>query len=240
VDIAWKTALAGGTILLITRLSLEAVATIDHWILASTLLLMVVFLVFKWFFSTYARLANVFQEALLFLLVMTLTLYYILPLGITAASFVSGKITAPLIQSSQEGFDKINQEFSPAHINTQLFAEETDADDQLPAVLDCAEQINDNRADGADAGQQVAGAVTVDPPAEPGCGKRERKLSGGHCPAEPGHGNRQFRVHGGDEEAHDRPRHRHHERADEEKRCDDDPAVTVSGRGDLARPGRRQ
>ena len=31
VDIAWKTALAGGTVLLITRMSLEAVTTIDHW-----------------------------------------------------------------------------------------------------------------------------------------------------------------------------------------------------------------
>jgi len=136
VDIAWKTALAGGTILLITRLSLEAVTTIDHWVLTSMLLVMVVFLVLEWFFTAYARLANVFREALLFLLVMTLTLYYILPLGITAASFVSGKITGPLIQSSQEGFDKVNQEFSPAYINNQLFGEDADADESIFSALD--------------------------------------------------------------------------------------------------------
>ena len=65
VDIAWKTALAGGTILLITRLVLEAIAAIDQWFLALMFLLMVVFLVFEWFFTAYARLANVFREAML-------------------------------------------------------------------------------------------------------------------------------------------------------------------------------
>ncbi len=136
VDIAWKTALAGGTILLITRLSLEAVAAIDQWFLALMFLAMVVFLVLEWFFSRYARLANVFREAMLFLLVLTLTLYYLLPMGITAASFVSRKITAPLIESSQEGFEKVHQEFSPAQVNIRLFAEGIDADDSIFSALD--------------------------------------------------------------------------------------------------------
>ena len=126
VDIAWKTALAGGTVLLITRMSLEAVNTIDHWVLTLMLLAMVIFLVLEWFFTAHARLANMFQEAMLFLLVMTLTFYYILPLGITAASFVSKKITGPLIQSSQEGFEKVHQDFSPSHINNQLFSDDDD------------------------------------------------------------------------------------------------------------------
>jgi hypothetical protein len=136
VDIAWKTALAGGTILLITRLSLEAISAIDQWFLALMFLAMVVFLAVEWFFTGYARLANVFREAMLFLLVLTLTLYYLLPLGITAASFVSRKITAPLIVSSQEGFEKVHQEFSPAHVNSRLFAEEDDAHDSIFSALD--------------------------------------------------------------------------------------------------------
>ena len=136
VDIAWKTALAGGTVLLITRMSLEAVDTIDHWVLTLMLLAMVIFLVLEWFFTAHARLANVFREAMLFLLVMTLSLYYILPLGITAASFVSGEITGPLIQSSQDGFETVNQEFSPSHINSQLFADDADGDDSIFSALD--------------------------------------------------------------------------------------------------------
>ena len=136
VDIAWKTALAGGTILLITRLSLEAVATVDQWFLASMFLVMVVFLVLEWFSSAYARLANVFREAMLFLLVMSLTLYYILPMGIAAAAFVSEKITQPIIQSSQAGFEAVHQELSPAAINSRLFAEDADADNSIFSALD--------------------------------------------------------------------------------------------------------
>ena len=136
VDIAWKTALAGGAVLLITRLSLEAISTIDQWFLALLFLVMVGFLLLEWFFAAYARLANVFREAMLFLLVLSLTLYYLLPLGITAASFVSRKITAPLIASSQEGFESVHQELSPARINNQLFAEDADADDSIFSALD--------------------------------------------------------------------------------------------------------
>ena len=136
VHIAWKTALAGGTILLMTRLSLEAITAIDQWFLALLFLVMVVFLVLEWFCVAYVRLTNVFREAMLFLLVLSLTLYYLLPLGITAASFVSMKITAPMIASSQEGFEKVHQELSPARISSQLFAEDTDADDSIFSALD--------------------------------------------------------------------------------------------------------
>ena len=145
VDIAWKTALAGGTVLLITRMSLEAVTFIDHWVLMLMLLAMVVFLTLEWFFTAHARLANVFREAMLFLLVITLTLYYILPLGITAASFMSRKITGPLIQSSQEGFEKIHQDFSPSHINSQLFADETDDGDSIFSALDFMAKVQMTR-----------------------------------------------------------------------------------------------
>ena len=95
-----------------------------------------VFLVLEWFFSTYARLANVFREAMLFLLVMTLTLYYLLPLGISAASFVSRKISAPMIASSQAGFEKIHDDFSPARVNSKLFAEGKDGADSIFSALD--------------------------------------------------------------------------------------------------------
>jgi len=136
VDIAWKTALAGGTILLITRMTLEAVTFMDHWCLALTILLAVIFLIFVWFFQTYFRLANVFKEAMLFLLVLSMTLYFILPLGVTVASFVSGRITQPMIRSSYEGFEEINREFSPSQINQQLFSDNADQDESIFSALD--------------------------------------------------------------------------------------------------------
>jgi len=136
VDIAWKTALAGGTILLITRMSLEAVTFVDHWCLALMILAAAAFLIFTWFFERHFRLANVFKEAMLFLLVLSLTLYFILPLGVTAASFVSGRITQPMIQSSHRGFEEINREFSPSMINRQLFPDEIGQEESIFSALD--------------------------------------------------------------------------------------------------------
>ena len=53
VDIAWKTALAGGTVILLTRLVIKAVALIDHWCFALALFAILISLIFKWFFPQY-------------------------------------------------------------------------------------------------------------------------------------------------------------------------------------------
>lgn len=123
VDVAWKTALAGGTILLITRLCLEAVALIDHWCLSVMLVSVGVFLVFLWFLSGHQRMIRIARETTVFLFALTLILYIILPISITGASFLSKKITQPMIEETQTGFEEIHEEFSPGSLNKGLFAE---------------------------------------------------------------------------------------------------------------------
>jgi hypothetical protein len=123
VDVAWKTALAGGTILLITRLCLEAVALIDHWCLSAMLVSVGVFLVFLWFLSGHHRMIRIARETTVFLFALTLILYIILPISITGASFLSKKITQPMIEETQTGFEEIHEEFSPGSLNKGLFAE---------------------------------------------------------------------------------------------------------------------
>ena len=124
VDVAWKTALAGGTILLITRMCLEAVALIDHWCLAIMLFGLGLFLFFRWFLSAYGRTTRIIRESTLFLLVLTLILYVILPISITGASFLSKKITQPIIEETQTGFEEIHKEFSPAYMNKGFIPED--------------------------------------------------------------------------------------------------------------------
>jgi hypothetical protein len=124
VDVAWKTAMAGGTILLMTRMFLEAVALIDHWCLAIMLFFLGVFLLFDWFLSGYGRTIRMIRESTLFLLVLTLILYIILPLSITGASFLSKKITQPIIEETQTGFEEIHKEFSPGYMNKGFFPED--------------------------------------------------------------------------------------------------------------------
>ena len=124
VDVAWKTALAGGTILLMTRMCLEAVALIDHWCLAAMLLGVGFYFVFCWFLTGYQRTTRVVRESAIFLVVLTLILYVILPLSITGASFLSKRITQPIIEESQAGFEDIHREFSPGYLSEEFFPED--------------------------------------------------------------------------------------------------------------------
>ena len=124
VDVAWKTALAGGTVLLMTRLCLEAVALIDHWCLSVMLLGVGVYLIFHWFFSGCQRTTRIVREATLFLAVLTVILYVILPISITGASYLSKKITQPIIEETQAGFEDIHREFSPGYLNKGFFPED--------------------------------------------------------------------------------------------------------------------
>lgn len=120
IDIAWKTVLAGGTILLLTRLTLEAVATIDHFFLSMMLMCFLAHRVVTWRFSGTNLISRFLKEVGAFLLVITISLYFVLPLSIQGASFLSQKISQPLIQESQENFIQIRNEVSSGAIQEKL------------------------------------------------------------------------------------------------------------------------
>jgi len=122
VDIAWKTVLAGGTILMLTRLTLDAVAAIDHYFLSVTLFFFLMYMMVKWILPKAIQISRFLREAVLFLIVITMSLYFILPLSIKAASFLSAKISQPLIQETQASFAQIKEEFSPGGIQKKLFS----------------------------------------------------------------------------------------------------------------------
>ena len=124
VDIAWKTALAGGTVILLTRLVLKAVAIVDHWCLALTLCAAISYLVVKWFFPRSKRLFRITRETTFFLILFSVIFYLIFPLSISAAAFLSGKITAPLIRESQRSFESIQDELTVDNINRRLFPDD--------------------------------------------------------------------------------------------------------------------
>jgi len=126
VDVAWKTALAGGVILLMTRFCLDAVALVDHWFLILMLLGISVYWVLAWYLPQMKRFNRVARESVIFLAVVSLTLYIVLPIAITGASFLSRSITQPLIEATQDEFQEINQAFSPQRMHTSLFPPETE------------------------------------------------------------------------------------------------------------------
>jgi len=128
VDIAWKTALAGGTVILLTRLLLQSVALIDHWCLSMMFAALFVFLIVSWFFPKYVKTSRLLKEATFFLTVFSVVLYIVLPFSITGAAFLSEKITKPLIQESHKSFENIKEDFSLGSITDRLFPDEQKKD----------------------------------------------------------------------------------------------------------------
>ena len=62
VDIAWKTTLAGSTILLLTRLVLKTIYAIDHWFLSLLFFALTGFLVLRYFIPKRVTLSNLLKE----------------------------------------------------------------------------------------------------------------------------------------------------------------------------------
>jgi ABC-type multidrug transport system fused ATPase/permease subunit len=124
VDIAWQTALLGGTVILLTLLLLQSAEMIDHWSLA--LLLFSVFASYgiNWLAPRYARTSRMIRETIFYLIVFTVTLYLIVPFSITGAAYLSEKITRPIIEESHKNFDNIKEDFSLENINQRLFVED--------------------------------------------------------------------------------------------------------------------
>ncbi len=121
VDVAWRTALAGGAILLMTRFCLDAVALVDHWFLVLMLLSIGVYWILAWYLPQMKRVNRVARESMIFLVVMSLTLYIVLPIAVSGASYLSRSITQPLIEATQDEFQEINQAFSPQRMHNSLF-----------------------------------------------------------------------------------------------------------------------
>lgn len=141
VDIAWKTVLAGGTILLLTRLTLDAVAAIDHYFLSFLLFCFLMDRVVKWLLPDAIQVSRFFREAVLFLSVITISLYFILPLSIKAASLLSEKISQPLIRETQAGFAQIQDEFTFGEIQKKLFSGQDMKENSLYSAMNLSENL---------------------------------------------------------------------------------------------------
>ena len=134
VDIAWKTALAGGTVILLTGLVLEAVGIIDHWCLALSLIAMLIFFITKWFLPTWSRMIRISKEATFFLVLACVIFYLVFPFSISGAAYLSEKITQPLIRQSEAQFESIKEELTFEGINRQLFPENSEDESWFPGT----------------------------------------------------------------------------------------------------------
>ena len=122
VDIAWRTVLAGGVILLGTRTLLEAASLANHWLLAITLAAVALMVITQGPPVRLPRTYRALREVALFMTVLTTACYLMLPLSIAGGAYLSSRITAPSIEEAESGLSALTEE---------LFSENPTADGRL-------------------------------------------------------------------------------------------------------------
>ena len=111
VNIAWKTVLAGGTILLITRLALDGVTLVDHWVLTLAFFQLLLVAAVQGLFPRRRAIVRILKSFTATCGFVVVLLYLILPLAVLGASWLSDALTRPLIQDSYRTFNQVSRTF---------------------------------------------------------------------------------------------------------------------------------
>lgn len=123
VDIAWKAALAGGSIIVGMQLALQGITLIDHWTLAGLLLLLSIGYATQCILPQWIGLHKGLKEAVRFATTLTLAFYLLLPLSVAGAAALSHHITGPMIEKAHEELKRINKEISPQSMDQEALTD---------------------------------------------------------------------------------------------------------------------
>jgi hypothetical protein len=134
VDIAWRAAMAGGGVIAIMRMALKGLRLIDHWVLTGWLILLLTGYATGWFFPGQTKrwqpgLRNLTRLGAN----LTIAVYLLLPLTVTAAAALSTRITAPLIAQSHEELRQFGKTLAPDNLVRQFAGQESETG---PGLLD--------------------------------------------------------------------------------------------------------
>jgi hypothetical protein len=120
VDVAWKTCLAGSAILLLTKLLLNVIGQIDQWFLVIAVAALLVVCIVDYFLPRMAICGRASRQVFSLFIVLSALLYLLLPLSVFTASFLSARISAPLIAEATEGYESIEDDLSSDALSERL------------------------------------------------------------------------------------------------------------------------
>lgn len=123
VDMAWKAALAGGSILVGMQLALKGLGLVDNWVLAVVLIFALLQILTSWCLPHWHRLRSGLGEVVRFGASTAVALYLLLPLSVTAAASLSDHITRPMLEASHEELRRIDAQIRPRHLNQEVLAD---------------------------------------------------------------------------------------------------------------------
>lgn len=150
VDIAWRAALAGGSVIVGMQLALKGLRLIDHWALTGLGLVLLGYYLSLWLFPKRVRLRHGLKKGIRFSATLCVVLYLLLPLSVTGAAVLSQHVTHPMVEASHEELKAIGSALSPEHISQHFLP---DSDGQGVSVLDLKSAI-------ANAGSGVKALIT--------------------------------------------------------------------------------
>lgn len=143
VDIAWKASLAGSTILLLMRLIFITIGEINHYALALLLFFSAVLFSLPKSGNRSNKLGLSIREIIVFLSVLVIILYVILPLSVSGAAFLSKQITRPLVEEATLGFSSLQDDFSTESLSKRLF--EPNEREDLLGSLNIPRRLHDTK-----------------------------------------------------------------------------------------------
>ena len=132
VDIAWRAAMAGASVIALMQLALQGLAMVDHWALALFFLMWIIAWLAAGLWPRRFQRHAILKAGVRFTATLCLALYLLLPLTISGASLISQRITQPLHDSSQAQFETLGTALSPEGLYRRFFPEGEDADETSP------------------------------------------------------------------------------------------------------------
>lgn len=110
VDIAWRTVLAGGVVIVGLKYLLQMVAMLDQWVLTLTLALALVLVLLRLTGSRFLRLRQTLRAAVTAMTVVVVSAYVLAPLSVQGASVLSRRITRPSLNTVEQELSAFSAE----------------------------------------------------------------------------------------------------------------------------------
>ena len=147
VDIAWRTVLAAGVVLLGTRYLLQAAGLVDHWLLAAAFAAGLAGVLLVWYGHRLAGLGSAARDLAVLLGACAAALYIALPVSVGAGAWLSHRTTAESLAEAEGGFAQLTADLSATQeSDTGLWSKLTDAAERVKAVAawlgDSARQLS--------------------------------------------------------------------------------------------------
>ncbi len=113
VNFAWKAVLVSTAVLLGTKYILLTIGYIDQWLIALTLLSILILLWSKWLFPRKNFIIHLLQDISHYFIFLSLAVLIIIPASISGGRFLSRKITQPSVEQAEKNLSVFRKAYFP-------------------------------------------------------------------------------------------------------------------------------